>query len=189
MLMLVRPATDDPHQQIQHESRWTEPHEIGVREYVDLYGNHCWRLTAPGGALRVRYDALVDVRDEPDPVLADAPLSPVDELPDDTLVYTLPSRAVQSDLLLDSAWQLFGHTPPTWERIQAVVDWVHSNVRYETGSSTATVTAVDATLRSCRWDCAGRSISRPATYSAICPISASSRQTCRWISTPGSRRT
>jgi transglutaminase-like putative cysteine protease len=143
MLMLVRARPDDQYQRILHESRWTEPHESGIREYLDGYGNHCWRTIVPGGSLRIRYDALVEVSADPDPVQPDAPLSPVEDLPDDSLVFTLPSRAVQSDLLLDEAWQLFGQTPPTWQRIQAVVDWVHTNVRYETGSSHATITALD----------------------------------------------
>jgi transglutaminase-like putative cysteine protease len=143
MLMLVRARPNDEHQRILHESRWIEPHESPIREYLDAYGNHCWRTIVPGGPLRIRYDALVEVHDAPDPVLPDAPLSPVEDLPDDTLVFTLPSRAVQSDLLLDQAWQLFGQTPTTWQRIQAVVDWVHTNVRYETGSSHATITALD----------------------------------------------
>jgi transglutaminase-like putative cysteine protease len=91
----------------------------------------------------VRYDAVVEVPDEPDPVVPDAALVPVEELPDDTLVFTLPSRYVQSDRLLDEAWQLFGGTRLSWARVQAVVDWVHANVRYETGSSTPSVTALD----------------------------------------------
>jgi transglutaminase-like putative cysteine protease len=126
-----------------HESLWLEPRSLDLREYIDSFGNRCWRLTVPGGLVQVRYDAVVDVADEPDPVVPDAHLVPVEELPDDVLVFTLPSRYVQSDLLLDNAWQLFGDTPPTWARVQAVVEWVHSNVRYETGSSMPWTTALD----------------------------------------------
>jgi len=142
MLMLVRARPDVDHQAI-YESQWVEPEGVRLREYSDGFGNRCWRLTAPGGPLRVRYDAVVDVADEPDPVVPAAELVPISELPDDTLVFTLPSRYVQSDLLLDQAWQLFGHTPPTWARVQAIVDWVHANVRYETGSSSTSTTALD----------------------------------------------
>src|SRR5205085_2886756 len=62
---------------------------------------------------------------------------------DSTLVFTLPSRYIQSDLLVGLAWELFGSTPPTWARVQAVCDWVHTNISYETGSSDPTVTAMD----------------------------------------------
>jgi transglutaminase-like putative cysteine protease len=142
MLMLVR-ARSEVGQRAVHESHWVEPEGLSLDEYVDGFGNRCWRLTAPGGPLRVRYDAVVEVPDQPDLVVPDAPLVPVDELPSDTLVFTLPSRYVQSDALLGQAWDLFGGTPPTWARVQAVVDWVHTNVRYETGSSTPHITAVD----------------------------------------------
>src|SRR4051794_40878435 len=142
MLMLVRARPDAEHTTV-HESQWLEPRSLDLREYTDSFGNRCWRLTVPGGPVQVRYDAVVDVADEPDPVVPDAHLVPVEQLPDDALVFTLPSRYVQSDLLLDDAWQLFGDTPPTWARVQAVVEWVHSNVRYEAGSSMHSTTALD----------------------------------------------
>ena len=82
-----------------YESRWTEP-EVPVREYVDAFGNHCWRFVAPPGRFRIRYDALVAIAGEPDLVVPDAPLVPVEDLPDETLVFTLPSRYIQSDLLM-----------------------------------------------------------------------------------------
>jgi transglutaminase-like putative cysteine protease len=142
MLMLVRARPDAEHTTV-HESQWLEPNSLDVREYIDSFGNRCWRLTVPGGPVQVRYDAVVDVADEPDPVVPDAHVVPVEHLPDDALVFTLPSRYVQSDQLLDIAWQLFGETPPTWARVQAVVEWVHSNVRYETGSSLPSTSALD----------------------------------------------
>lgn len=141
ILMLVRAHPDDQHRTI-YESRWLEPH-VAVREYVDSFGNFCWRFTAPGGPLRVRYDAVVQISGELDTVLPDAPLTPVQDLPNDALVFTLPSRYVESDLLVTTAWELFGSTPPTWARVQAVCDWVHTHVRYEAGSSTAAVSAMD----------------------------------------------
>ena len=98
---------------------------------------------APPGRLRIRYDALVAISREPDLVVPAAPLVAVEDLPDSTLVFTLPSRYIQSDLLVGRAWALFGSTPPTWARVQAVCDWVHTNISYETGSSDPTVTAMD----------------------------------------------
>jgi transglutaminase-like putative cysteine protease len=141
MLMLVRAQPDGEHHTL-YESRWTEP-LVDVREYVDVFDNRCWRFTAPAGRFRVRYDALVAISGDPDRVVPDAPLVPVEHLPDATLVFTLPSRYIQSDLLLSHAWDLFGATPPTWARVQAVCDWVHANVAYETGSSHAAITAMD----------------------------------------------
>jgi transglutaminase-like putative cysteine protease len=141
MVMLLRVRPDDGHV-IVYESRWTRP-ELPLHDYVDGFGNTCWRLTAPGGPLTIRYDAVVDIEGLPDPVLPDLPLRPVQDLPDETLVYTLPSRFVESDLLMDTAWQLFGATPPTWTRVQAICDWVHQNITFQMGMSTPTTTAAN----------------------------------------------
>jgi transglutaminase-like putative cysteine protease len=141
MLMLVRAQPDGEHQTL-YESRWTDP-EVPVHEYVDAVDNHCWRCVSPQGRFRIRYDALVAIAGEPDPVVPDAPLIRVEDLPDSAMVFTLASRYVQSDLLLQTAWDLFGHTPPTWARVQAVCDWVHANITYETGNSGPTITAMD----------------------------------------------
>jgi transglutaminase-like putative cysteine protease len=143
-LMLVRPRPGD--NQIEYEARWTDP-ELPIREYLDVFGNTCWRFTAPGGELRIRYDALVAIPETPDVVEPNAPLIGVDELPDETLVYTLPSRYIESDLLVPIGWELFGQTPPTWARIQAICDWVHTNIEYSAGSSDPSVTAMDVYKR------------------------------------------
>jgi transglutaminase-like putative cysteine protease len=141
MLMMVR-AQPDREQRTLYESRWTEP-QVAVREYVDTFDNHCWRFTAPAGPFRIRYDAVVATSSQADPVVPDALLVPVEDLPDATLVYTLASRYIQSDLLVNQAWDLFGGTPPTWQRVQAVCDWVHANVAYETAGNSPTITALD----------------------------------------------
>ena len=141
MLMLVRARPDAEHETV-YESEWTEP-RFGLREYRDSFNNPCWRLVLPEGDSLVRYDAVVEVSAEPDMVVPDAPLAPAHELPDETLVFTLPSRYIESDLLLDDAWRLFGETPPTWARVQAVCDWVFQNIEYKTGSSGPATTAYD----------------------------------------------
>jgi transglutaminase-like putative cysteine protease len=140
MLMLVRPRPDADHRTV-YESRWLEP-DVPVHEYADGFGNLCWRFLAPGAPLTVRYDAVVEIEGRPDTVVPDAPLERVEDLPDDALVHTLPSRFVESDLLVDTAWTLFGRTPQTWARVQAICDWVHENITFGYGSSSPTTTAV-----------------------------------------------
>jgi transglutaminase-like putative cysteine protease len=57
------------------------------------------------------------------------------------IVFTLPSRFVESDLLLDKAWSLFGHTPPTWARVQAICDFVHNHIVFGYGTTDPHVSA------------------------------------------------
>lgn len=37
--------------------------------------------------------------------------------------------------MLADALRLFGHTPATWARVQAICDWVHQNVAYDPEAS------------------------------------------------------
>lgn len=139
-VMLVRARSDGTHRTV-YESRWVDP-ALMIREYRDSFGNVCWRLTVPEGFTTLRYDAVVDVDDEPDPTHLGTLLTPVAELPDEALEFTLASRYVESDLLSNDAWSLFGNTPQSWQRVQAVCDWVHSNIKYKGGSSSPEVSAL-----------------------------------------------
>jgi transglutaminase-like putative cysteine protease len=114
-----------------------------MHEFSDLYGNACRRFILPGGDLQLRYDALVEVPDDPDELDPDAEQLAVEDLPDETLHFTLPSRYCLSDVLSGTAWELFGGTEPGWGRVQAICDWVHENIRFQYGSSTPLTTAVD----------------------------------------------
>jgi transglutaminase-like putative cysteine protease len=55
---------------------------------------------------------------------------PVQELPDEVLVYLLGSRYCDTDRLSDTAWSLFGGTPPGWARVQAICDYVHDRITF-----------------------------------------------------------
>ena len=92
-------------------NRSVEP-TLPMRDYVDAAGNLRWRITADGLKLAIRYDATFAVPGVADEVNASALQDPVSALPDGVLVYTLPSRYCQSDLLMDEAWRLFGAAAP-----------------------------------------------------------------------------
>ena len=139
---ILRPRDRDWHVLLA-EQRTISP-ELPMHTYIDRFGNHAWRWNAPQGLMRIRYDALADVPDAPDPVLADLPGTPVDQLPDDVLIYTLPSRHCQSDLVIDEAWRLFQDAPDGWARVQAICDWTHQNIEYGYGNSTSATSGYEA---------------------------------------------
>ncbi len=141
-IFMVRPAVMDE-QQVAEERWQTEPH-APFHDYTDLYGNSCRRMVLPVGRSMITYDAQVDVSDELDPYAPDAVQHAAEDLPDDVLVYTLPSRYVVSDLLADEAWKLFGGTTPGWARVQAICDYVNGHLRFSYGTSTPSTTALDA---------------------------------------------
>ncbi len=104
--------------------------DIPVEEYTDGFGNRCGRIVAPAGQLRLWNDAIAEDSGQPDPVNWNAEQHSVPDLPAQTLQYLLGSRYCEVDRLSDIAWNLFGQTPPGWARVQAICDWVHSNIRY-----------------------------------------------------------
>jgi transglutaminase-like putative cysteine protease len=115
-----------------------------LRAYYDLFGNLCRRGTLPAGPSSLRYDAVVEVGDELDPWAPDAPEIPPDQLPDEALIFTAPSRFCLPDELGSVAWDNFGDMAPGWGRVQAVCDFVHRHLAFAYGSSGPMTTALDA---------------------------------------------
>jgi transglutaminase-like putative cysteine protease len=116
---------------------------VPVDEFTDDFGNHCARLVAPAGRLRLANETLVVDSGEPDPQHPEARQHPVEELPPETLPYLLASRYCEVDRLSDVAWKLFEHTPTGWGRVQAVCDWVHAHVQFGYEYARPTKTAYD----------------------------------------------
>lgn len=125
------------------EERWVTSPQIGMARYVDAYDNVCRRATICAGASSLRYDALLQLPDVPDPEHLEAVELAPEDLPDDVLMYTLPSRFCPSYDLADDAWALFGSMAPGWRRVQAIVDWVHSEITFGYLDTSPLITAVD----------------------------------------------
>jgi transglutaminase-like putative cysteine protease len=122
-----------------HPSRSADlraPDEMGIEpavpltNYNDGFGNRCTRFLAPQGALRLSNTTLIEDSGRPDLVSPNAREHPVDELPNETLIYLLNSRYCEVDRLSNIATELFGAIPPGWGRVQAVCDWVHAKVMF-----------------------------------------------------------
>lgn len=140
-VVLVEPHPDPLHRVIRE--RWETSSALDLHAYQDLFSNRIERLTLPVGSSTLRYDAVVEVSAEPDPVEPGALQLPVEDLPDEVLVFTLASRYCFTEALSRVAWHLFADTPPGWARVQAVCDWIHQNIRYGAIQSTPLTTAVD----------------------------------------------
>lgn len=137
----VEPSRTDSAAILQEQ--WTFTPDIRRRGYRDVYGNLCQRLQLPAGEFSLRYDALVEVPAGLDDVAISAAEIAPGALPDDVLVYTLPSRYCLSDELGNEAWRLFGAVAPGWGRVQAICDYVHNNIAFRYGASSPRTTAVD----------------------------------------------
>ncbi|MDH3029673.1 MULTISPECIES: transglutaminase family protein [Methylobacterium] len=139
-----------------HPSRMpdvTTPHGIGfdpplqAREYRDAFDNICHRIVAPPGQLTISTDLTVHDTGLPDPVVPEARQIPVQDLPDDVLIFLLGSRYCDTDRLSQTAWSLFGTTPEGWARVQAIVDYTHERIRFDYQRADATRSAHDAFMQ------------------------------------------
>lgn len=114
------------------------------RLYRDLFGNRCRRFMAPAGDFTLLADATAADSGLPDPVDPGAEEWPVEALPDDCLGYLRGSRYCETDLLSQTAWDLFGTMAPGWGRVQAICDLVHRHIRFDYVQARDTRTAAEA---------------------------------------------
>jgi transglutaminase-like putative cysteine protease len=121
----------------------TDP-PVPIRQYRDGFGNLCARIVAPQGRISLSTAALLEVSDQPEIWPTDGYQHPVEELPDESLVFLLGSRYCETDLLADIAWQVSGHVPPGRGRIQAICDFVHRHIRFSYELARPTRTALQA---------------------------------------------
>src|ERR1700759_5754936 len=107
----------------------TEP-DAPIGFYRDSFGNVGARVAAPAGGVTLKGSALVRDSGLPDAVVPTAQQLPIDQLPDELLLYLMPSRYNETDQDPDIAWSLFANTPPGWARVQAIVAFVHGHVTF-----------------------------------------------------------
>ncbi len=111
--------------------------------YTDMFGNTCCRVVAPAGEIRIVTDTVVADSGLPDPVAPDARQHAVADLPHDALVFLMASRYCETDRLSEFAWSQFGKTPEGWERVQAIVDFVHNHIEFDYLRARVTKSAAD----------------------------------------------
>ena len=114
---------------VQPDRLVTHP-PVPVNAYRDQFGNWCSRLVAPAGRFVITSDAVVSDSGLPEVQNPDAMQIPVEQLPDDTLVYLLGSRYCETDQLSEIAWQRFGNSPTGWQRVQSICQFVNQRIEF-----------------------------------------------------------
>jgi transglutaminase-like putative cysteine protease len=126
------------------------PHRIAFdppipsTHYHDSFGNVCTRIVAPAGRLAISTRLVVTDSGATDPVVRDAWQHPVEDLPDEMLIYLLGSHYCDTDRLSDVAWSMFGQGPTGWDRVQAICDFTHNHITFGYEHARATRTASEA---------------------------------------------
>jgi transglutaminase-like putative cysteine protease len=127
----------------------TAPERIGVdpetpvEDFVDGFGNRAARIVAPAGTVRIRYANVAADSGKAEPRIDGLRLHTPSEVPPECWRYLLASRYCEVDRMSTIAWDLFGRTPESWERVQAVLDWVQTKVTFGYEFAGPTKTALD----------------------------------------------
>jgi transglutaminase-like putative cysteine protease len=107
----------------------TDP-ALPLTEYRDGFGNVCHRVLAPPGQIKLSASFQIKDTGAADEIAPEAKQIPVQDLPDDVLVYLLGSRYCETDRLSNVAWSLFGGVEPGWSRMAAICNFVHDRITF-----------------------------------------------------------
>lgn len=138
------------HVRPEREDDLMAPEHIGLdpgvpfETYIDQFGNRCTRLVAPQGTLTLSNSFVIRDSGVQETLPWGASQTPVDQLPDDVIVFLLGSRYCDTDLLATQAWSLFGPVQAGWPRVQAILDYTHNRITFGYGNARADRTASQA---------------------------------------------
>src|SRR4051794_8991583 len=141
MLPMVEPLLEESGHRVRAERLVTTPTPF-CELRRDVYGNPQRHLIAPPGRFSYEFRATVEVAPNC-PLPPDAVEHPPQELPAGAMIYSLPSRYCQSDLLARMAQDEFRHFGRGGERVRAIAEWVRRHVEYHYGTTDAMTSAFD----------------------------------------------
>lgn len=126
------------------DERFTVEPYIKVEEFhIEGGENRFVRLeTGRKKQITIDYAATVECECEVVPA-AEIDQTPFAEMDRNAIPFLFPSRYCQSDRLGRLAWDLFGKIAKPYEKVIAVVDWIHANVEYLRGSTNSETSAYD----------------------------------------------
>ena len=116
--------------------------QVPTANYVDSYGNLCQRMVLRPGESRIDVEVVMEVEDHI-AVAPDALATPVPELPENVLLFLLQSRYCPSDKMAERARTIVGDGPAGYAQVEKIRSWIHANLQYQYGVSTATTDAME----------------------------------------------
>ena len=122
--------------------RYTLDPWVPATEYDDAYGNLCQRFTIPAGTSGIAVESEVEVEEQL-AVDMHAGFTPVEQVPNDALVYLLPSRYCPSDKLAGKAQEVVQGASPGYAQVERIRAWIHENHEYKYGVSKESTDAID----------------------------------------------
>lgn len=133
------------HQWVAREAFRLLPN-VPAYEFTDHYGDLCQRLIANPGPFTIYTSSEVKTAGQMDQVPG-APFVEIQDLPEGVLPYLLPSRYCESDRFGEMATSITNGYLLGYDQVKAIENWLRSSIRFEPGSSTLPVSAVETNQR------------------------------------------
>lgn len=139
-LLMLRPRSGGL-QWIAREEYVLSP-SVPAVEFTDSFGNLCQRLVAPSGSFSIRTSADIETADASD-TAPGAPFVEVQQLPDATLPFLLPSRYCESDRFTEMAASLTMDRAAGYDQCSAIVDYIRNAISYTPGLGQQIISATE----------------------------------------------
>ncbi|MDP5158165.1 MAG: transglutaminase family protein [Flaviramulus sp.] len=143
-ILMLRPRSGAK-QWIASEKYTIKP-KIKAYEYTDTYGNLCQRITAPPGLFTISTMANVKTSKDVN-IEKNAPFVQIENLPDNVLIYLLPSRYCESDRFSDLANNITLNQLPGYNQVEAIETWLKDNIAYIPESSNYPISAIEVNYK------------------------------------------
>ncbi len=144
-LLMLRPRSG-AQQWVAREQYVLSP-SVPAVEFTDPFGNLCQRLVAPHGPFSIQTSADIEAANAADSALG-APFVEVQQLPDETLPFLLPSRYCEADRFMHMAPSITAGWSPGYDQCTAIVNYIREALQYVPGSGQQIMSACEVNERS-----------------------------------------
>lgn len=139
-VFMLHPS-NGPGQLIESDELQTS-RDLPLSEYEDVYGNRCLRVVIPAGPFSLESRIMADCVEgiEVDP---EADFTLMENIPDDVLLFLLPSRYCEADRLGERARVLVEGCIPGYAQVETIRRWIHDHFVYAYGTTNSSTSAID----------------------------------------------
>ncbi|MFT6538104.1 MAG: transglutaminase-like putative cysteine protease [Thalassolituus sp.] len=143
-VLMLRPRSGNQ-QWISREEYLLIP-SVPAVEFTDSFGNLCQRLVAPVGHFIIHTSVAIETADFSD-VAPGVPFVEVQQLPDETLPFLLPSRYCDSDRFSEMAVSIVAGHAAGYDQCVAIIEYIRHAVAYRPGQGQQFISASEVNER------------------------------------------
>lgn len=144
-ILMLRPRSG--YQQWVGREQYVLSPSVTAVEFTDPFGNLCQRLMAPSGEFSIQTSFDIEVANSSN-TAPGAHFIAVEQLPDETLPFLLPSRYCESDRFTQLAPSLVEGQAPGYDQCTAIVNYIRNTIQYAPGEGQEIISACEVNEKS-----------------------------------------